>query len=103
MAMRREEKLKRKFEQKMQELEGRESLDQVQDRGQPLLNNEAQDPAIHSESTSDGEIENDHCTPEEMIKTKTRVMLADLPVSMNDIQNAILDLATQINLDNQQK
>ena len=29
MAMRREEKLKRKFEQKMQELEGRESLDQV--------------------------------------------------------------------------
>ena len=30
-------------------------------------------------------------------------MLADLPVSVNDIQNAILELATTINLEEQQK
>ena len=56
-----------------------------------------------TQSTPGGDGENDDDTPEQEIKTKTRVILADLPVSVNDIQNAILELATQINMEEQQK
>ena len=56
-----------------------------------------------TQSTPGGDGDNDDDTPEQEIKTKTRVMLADLPVSVNDIQNAILELATTINLEEQQK
>ena len=56
-----------------------------------------------TQSTPGGDGDNDDDTLEQEIKTKTRVMLADLPVSVNDIQNAILELATTINLEEQQK
>ena len=58
-------------------------------------------PMTQSTPGGDGDIEDD--MPEQEIKTVTRVMLADLPVSVDDIQNAILELATQINVEEQQK
>ena len=45
-------------------------------------------PMTQSTPGGDGDIEDD--MPEQEIKTVTRVMLADLPVSVDDIQNAIL-------------
>ena len=55
-----------------------------------------------TQSTPGGDAENDDPDmPEQEIKTKTGVMLAELPVSLDDIQNAILELATQINLEEQ--
>lgn len=56
-----------------------------------------------TQSTPGGEGENDEDMPEQEIKTKTRCMLAELPVTMDDIQNAILELATQITAEEQQK
>ena len=39
--------------------------------------------------------------PEPEIVTKTRVKLKELPLTVVDIQNAIFELATQINLEDQ--
>ena len=47
-----------------------------------------------TQSTPGGDGENEEDMPEQEIKTKTRCMLAELPVTMDDIQNAILELAT---------
>ena len=56
-----------------------------------------------TQSTPGGEPENEEDLPEQEILTKTRVMLAELPITPEDIQAAILELATQIQLEEQQK
>ena len=52
-----------------------------------------------TQSTPGGEPDNEEDLPEQEIMTKTRVMLAELPVTPEDIQAAILELATQIQIE----
>ena len=56
-----------------------------------------------TQSTPGGEPDNEDDLPEREILTKTRVMLTELPITPDDIQAAILELATQIQVEEQQK
>ena len=56
-----------------------------------------------TQSTPGSQPDKEEEPPEKEILTKTRVMLADLPVTPEDIQAAILELATHIQLEEQQK